>query len=426
MSAHTKALARFFGVVFAIAFIGFFALRTDIGQALFGHWSFVRSIQEDHGTYYRLKVKLAYRGEPQDFDIVVGCNVRQINYKDGSRTYEAGLVPTVFGRRMNDGKGLVVRPPRACEGQTTANGMVQPDLLPIVVVYDDADTLDFGTAYLSKDAYESPLSVLKFDGATIERATRADFDKFRKVETNLVTRQSYHSALTSDQDLKSLNFTRLVRSFGRLCSAYERVLIPAEVRDLVRQNWPVDRPNYWLPDSSEAEKQIRRALYESEKIQSDRSTDIPRRWDALSNRGNAERGLETRIGGGLVASRSLDVYPPAFYPATEDFIAHWWPLDWKQWPTFVANKSRFASSIVDFRNGMTRGFAYCGSGLRPTAEQRETFDLAGRKPRVFRVDGQDVASKRPVGAAGDTWIFERDESVFINLWFYLESTRGDV
>jgi len=168
----------------AVAGTAFIALGSDIGQALLGHWSFVRSIENDRGTYYRLKVKLTYKGEPQDFDVVIGCNVHQINYKDGGRTYEVGLVPTVFGRRMSDGKALVVRPPAACKGQTTANRGVAPDLLPLVVVYDDAKTLSFGTAYLSEDAYDSPLSVLKFGGAKIEKATRDDFDEFRHTQTN--------------------------------------------------------------------------------------------------------------------------------------------------------------------------------------------------------------------------------------------------
>jgi hypothetical protein len=91
-------------------------------------------------------------------------------------------VPTVFGRRMSDGKGLVIRPPTACRGETNANGEVQPDLLPIIVVLDEADILDFGIVYLSEDAYESPLSAPKFSGATIEKATRAEFDKFRRTQ----------------------------------------------------------------------------------------------------------------------------------------------------------------------------------------------------------------------------------------------------
>ncbi len=156
----------------------------------------------DRSIYYRLKVKLAYQGEPQDFDIVVGCDVRETFYKEGGSTYEAGLIPTVFGRRMSDGKGLVVRPPRACRGETTANGRVQPDLLPLVIVYDDADRLDFGIAYLSEDAYENPLSVLKFGGVTIEKSTRGEFDEFRRTQTNLVSRELCHSTMGDYRELK--------------------------------------------------------------------------------------------------------------------------------------------------------------------------------------------------------------------------------
>ena len=85
------------GIFLGVIGLGVLALRSEVGQALLGHWSFVRSIADDQGTYYRLKVKLTYKGEPQDFDIVVGCNVRRITYKDGSGTYEAGLIPSVFG-----------------------------------------------------------------------------------------------------------------------------------------------------------------------------------------------------------------------------------------------------------------------------------------------------------------------------------------
>jgi hypothetical protein len=104
-----RPIGLILGILVVVVVTGFLALRSETGQMLLGDRSFVRSIADDRGTYYRLKVKLTYNGEPQDFDIVVGCNVRRITYKDGSGTYEAGLIPTVFGRRMSDGKGLVVR-----------------------------------------------------------------------------------------------------------------------------------------------------------------------------------------------------------------------------------------------------------------------------------------------------------------------------
>jgi hypothetical protein len=185
-----KACAIVLACVAALA--AAIAWVADGGRALFGGWSFTESAMLDRGTYFRLKVSLDYKGAPQDFDIVIGCNVLDIDYKDGSNTHEVGLVPTVYGRRMSDGKGLVIRPPDACDGQTTANGKVPADFMPLIIVYDDADTLGFGTAYISDEAYESPLSVLKFGNATIEPATRAEFVEFRKNGTpNLVSRASY-------------------------------------------------------------------------------------------------------------------------------------------------------------------------------------------------------------------------------------------
>jgi len=77
-------------IVFAIIFAaGVTLLRTDVGRALMGRSGYTKSVEEDRGTYFRLKVKLTYKSEPQDFDIVVGCNVRQTNCKDNSRSVRA-------------------------------------------------------------------------------------------------------------------------------------------------------------------------------------------------------------------------------------------------------------------------------------------------------------------------------------------------
>jgi hypothetical protein len=398
------------------------------GKPLVGKDGFVRSVKEDHGTYYRLKVKLTYKGEPQDFDIVVGCKVRVINYKGGSgNTYEAGLVPTVFGRRMSDGKGLVVRPPNACEGETTANGQVQPDLLPIVVVYDDANTLTFGTAYLSEDAYENPLSVLKFGGARIEKATRAEFEEFRRSQPNLVTRETYHSDIESDAELKRLGFTRLTRPFGNRCQAYMRFRIPAELRAVVDQQWPKSKPTYWRPDTYEAESEITNKIWGRAQILTDRPNDPPRPWAAymeLDPARTADRGLANRVGGGMIAQSRVNLFSPTIYPATDDYQAHRWPADRSQWPSFVARKPVFVTSDLDFRHGQTRGFAYCSVNPRTSADQDVNAAIA-RKPKVFRVDGQNVLSK-PRAVDGVIWIFERDEYVFVGFDISLGSTRGEV
>lgn len=388
-------------------------------------WGYVGSIRDDHGTYYRVKVKLAYKGEPQDFDIVVGCNVREIIYRDNSSTHEVGLVPTVFGRRMSDGKGLVVRPPEACNGETTANGHVQPDLLPVVVVYHDAETLSFGIAYMSEDAYDNPLSVLKFGGATIEKATRAEFEEFRRAQPNLVRRESYWSSLDSDNGLKEKHFKRLTRPFGNSCKGYRRFRIPQAMRSLVRRHWPDGHPVYWRANTYEAEHEIVQAFIDSPLIKSDRTKDMPGPWDTLAHTGNSNLGLITRTGGGFASAAHGVHFPTAFYPATTDYDPHLWPLDLMQWGAYLAAKDVFVVDNIDFRDGRMRGFAYCSGYFRQTRESVPSLARIDQLPKVIRIDGQDVASMRPVGP-GAQWLFERDEYLFEYFDINLESTRGDI
>jgi hypothetical protein len=425
-------LGWFVAVAVVVIGGGYFALRSDLGQALLGHWSFVRSIEEDHGTYYRLKVKLTYKGEPQDFDIVVGCNVRVVTYKDSSTTYEVGLVPTVFGRRMSDGKALVVRPPSACRGETTANGGVQPDLLPVVVVYDNPDTLSFGIAYLSEDAYESPLSALKFGRATIEEATRAEFDEFRRAQTNVVKRELYYSTQNNDRALKQFNLPRVAGTWAYSCEGYKRYRIPQEVRSLVQQHWPKERPDYWVTDTYDEERELDQAILpvdythpEKHLIQSDREGDVPRSTLAFAYPGDgaADLGVPTRAGGGLVSSVRGNRFPAAYYPTSNDFRLNQRPADHKDWANYINAHGKLAEMSIDFRGGLTKGFAYCY--VRAVPGDNEFLKSVGAERTLARVDGKDVFTKR-ANLSAPFWIFERDEYRFDFFRVYLDSTRGDV
>jgi hypothetical protein len=126
-------------VVVGLLLVGtVFALANS--RHFFSGWSFTKSVDvktagQDRGYYYRFKASYAYKGEPLDFDIVVGCNVRVTTYKDNDRTVDVGIAPMVFGLKMKDGHVVVIRPPQACNGQTTENGRVPQNLLPLVVTY---------------------------------------------------------------------------------------------------------------------------------------------------------------------------------------------------------------------------------------------------------------------------------------------------
>jgi hypothetical protein len=409
----------FAAIMIAILGMGFNAAQIGHAETLAGDDT--HSAEQDKGPYFRLKVQLAYMGEPQHFDIVVGCKV--LSHIHDNITHR-GLVPTVFGRRMRDGKGLVVRPPRACDGQTAANGEVQPDLLPIVIVYDDADTLDFGTAYLSEDAYNSPLSVLKFGGARIEKASRDDFDEFRRTQTNLVTREVYWSALASDSVLAQMHLERPAKPWGHVCEGYTRYRLPEELRAVVRLNWPSSRPDYWLPDTFDTENKLKHMITSSLHIQSDDKDSLPRPIRQLGGayEESTNIGLRTRSGGGLVSPTRGKLFPGAFYPSTYDDRANKWPTDSREKAEYLAAHNYFAYADIDFRGGVTKGFAYCATriGFRDASLMRSLL----QKSTITRVDSQIIRNRRPAQTPNS--IFERDEYVLIHFQIYLESTGGDV
>lgn len=425
--SKSSLLLAFLGVLA----LGYAAVNTEIGRALTGRWSFVKSVEEDRGTYYRLKVKLAYKGEPQDFDIVVGCNAKQTNYKDGGRTVEVGLVPQVFGRRMSDGKGLVISPPQACKGETTANGRVQPDLLPLVIVYDDARNFAFGTAYLSEDAYENPLSVLTFGGATIEAATRAQFDEFRRIQPNAVPGDVYNRHLAEGAVKKQPTDSFL----GSSCIAYARYRLPEDLRALVRAHWPEERPRFWQPSGPQAQAEIEEAARRSKALRSD-DPDGPRRtWAqfvAAVDPFLTNYGLVTRRGGGQVMLAPGHAFPPALYPDIDGWGALPWPEDPPRAAERILAGDVRIETNLDFREGVTKGFGYCRedvtryAGLHsPPEAKRLEMPVVHywQKPASNRVDGREIRSPQK----GRLVLFvENDEFVFHLVQFGLFSIRGDV
>jgi hypothetical protein len=407
--------------------------QSPVVQALLGNWDFVKSVQRDTGTFYRLKVKLTYKGEPQDFDIVVACDWRQINYMDGGRTVEVGLTPTVFGRRMNDGKALVVRPPRACRGETTENGDIAPDLLPVVVVYDDAKTLAFGTAYLSDDAYDSPMSVLKFGGATIERADRATFEQFRREQPNLVQRSSFHTA-SGVAALKQYGLPAARIPMGLGCYGYARFRLFGAEKEHARELWPAARPQYWRPETQQVVEAIDPHPYYGRLALTDRDGATPQPANLLMSQLDVEtpnRGL-ARLHPLPWSKRESGVIAPSYYPDVDGWIALPWPTDPAARAEAILRDGPHVGASVDFRGGTMRGFGYC----RPIPQQFPTGVVYSdpskapdipyvNRPQINFVDGLEVAN-RWSGWNGPSLIVERDEFIFLKFGFTLGSTEGDV
>jgi hypothetical protein len=243
-------------VIAAIAVIVLVVLGTglvmviELAQFLFGGPSFTKSVKvtapdRDRGYYYRLKASYTYKGEPLDFDIVVGCRVGITTYKDNSRTFEVGVAPTVYGLKMKDGRGVVVKPPEACEGETTENGEIPKTLLPLIVTYESAEAPWIGLAYVTEDAYESSISELKFFGATISRATREEWQEWRNTEApkNFVT---YELLGVNEKNIfDHVHWKPGYRAMGSVCTGFSWVRLPEPVREAIRPYWPSSKPNYW-------------------------------------------------------------------------------------------------------------------------------------------------------------------------------------
>lgn len=425
-----RTLALFVGGLVVLGVL--WATVTASGQLftslLTGRWTYTERAAVDRGTYFRLKVDVTYRGEPQHFDIVVGCNVLDIGYRDGSGTHEVGLVPTVYGRRMSDDKGLVVRVPEACDGETTANGQVPPNFMPVMIVYDDASTLGFGTAYMVDEAYDSPRSLMTFSKASVEKATRAEFVDFRQNGApNLVTREQYHSAQSRDV-VEKMGLKKVYPAFGRTCWAYSRSQIPQEFRAEIDKYWPSNRPKYWMiPDWKS-----RASLVEAAK-----NVDFPRDDGASGERGllgsvgaeRPEHGAMHRDGSQRVGPPALVLTKtPAFYPAKSDVAAPAWPFDPPQWPKFVSEITKVNIWNIDLGAGQNRGFAYCY--LRPSFSSDDSLvNLLEQRDASLTVDHQQVAGAPPrwTLALGQVpSLFEEDKFTYQFYYFYLESTGGDV
>jgi len=317
---------------------------------------------------------------------------------------------------MRDAKAVVIRPPQACRRETTANGGAPPDLLPMVIVYDNADNLAFGTAYMSEDAYESPLSELTFRGATIEKATRDEFDESRRTQQNVLTHEMYQRWMPAGRNQPN---AKNIPMWGALCDGFARYRLPDDLRRLARSYWPSTRPEYWQPIGEDLKK-IWGELRAGTVVRSDGAdSPVHAHLDFAHALELTERGLRTRAGRGQLESRPV-LFPPAVYPDADGWGLPPGPREPIEAAKLLIDADRRAAATIDFRNGMTKGFAYCRAPVSYFAPSWQSYVS---KPGANRVDSQEVYVKGPI----DTPIIfvERDEYMLEHFQIGLFTGMGD-
>lgn len=252
-----------FGSVVVLLGLGLMLLFSQPWLVFGALMNFTKSVKvttpgQDRSHYYRFKASFAYKGEPLNFDIVVGCNVRTTTYKDNDRTVEVGVAPMLYGLKMRDGRGVVIRVPVACDGETTENGRVPAALLPLLVTYENADRPWLGLASVSEDAYASPISELNFLGATISNAMREEWQDWRRNEApkNFVTYELL--GINKENIWDKPHWKPGYRAMPSNCKGFSWVRLPEPVREAIRPYWPPGKPRYWYP-SEDARRALRSA-----------------------------------------------------------------------------------------------------------------------------------------------------------------------
>jgi hypothetical protein len=401
-------------------------------------WSFTVDNRTYDGRFFRVDVKLSYKGEPHPISFVVGCSVRGVKYADGSSTRDIGLTPNFYGHRMQDGQAVVVRPPDVCDGETTQNGKVPVNFMPVIIVYDNADTLDFGKAYVSDDAYDGPLAELTYDSTVISASDRATWEEFRRSgPKNVVTRQKYWTGAQGPLTVE-LGVGAMRPRFADNCIEAKRYKIPEKSREIIIKSRHFREGQYWAPPKYEIEPDPaleefhRRARNDSKEnadywLQTDdgaKSTDSGRRAFAT-----ADDGVPRRDGtGSLYFVSTVKWVPVTYYPISSDLRERNWPKDQKDWLAFASKADVLKVQNVEIAGGRNRGFIYC-YGLPFSTDPEITKQLALNRLAPF-VDGVQV--RLPEGELkgnaffGYTYIFDSDKYVIKTDPFFNGSMNGDV
>ena len=373
----------------------------------------------ERGAYYfRLKAKYSHDGQPIDFDIVVACGIRVDRYKSGDSGFIAGRYPRFFVKKTGDGHAVMQIVPIACRGETTENDMVPADFLPGAIWYDKLGDYRFGVAYISEDAFENPKSQLKFHGASVQKATRAEWEAFEKqaAKNEGMRSRYYDRPYYWAGDAKRFaegNGDEVEAAYARGCHGYARYELSQAAREILRKYRPNNQSRYWATGSRDNGPW-------PELIALEKKTKIfanGLRLIEQLNHGNYEyQGFPTRAGGGTMRTRGRKIYPPELFPARFSRGLPW------VFTTEVATSS-YLTKDVEVRSGPGKGFFYCFTNLFPGNLDTPILEVPipnfrDRASRI-RVDGEWVITP---GILKWTWpspFFEEDRYMYLELYIGL-------
>jgi hypothetical protein len=378
----------------------------------------VQTYTKDQGYFYRFRAGFEVKatGEQLDFDYIVACSIRLTRWRDGGLSDDSTHSPRAMVMATNGGQAVMLRTLEACHGLTSEHDDVPPDVLPLAIWFDDFADLSAGLGYVSEAAYENPLGKLKFRGARVDRATRADWEAWRKKSAEEYVQRGvlpgpwgYDFPNTPDPALGN---------YVVQCDGYMRLKLPENMRPKLSVFWPEDRPRFWTLPKAQERHTIGRVI-------SDPNQPSPPgigRWSHRFGTPSETRSSGLAVRSGRIVANSLKAdgsrrrhlavrWPTETYP----FL---WPPLASIMPFVKKAPTPGASTYVlrlEYRDGALNGFAACQDG-RKALEYGSRNGFPPPVRHVFEVDGlvvQQLAGKAPA-MERPAYVAERDEAVFLH------------
>lgn len=376
----------------------------------------VQTYTKDQGYFYRFRAGFEVKatGEQLDFDYVVACNIRLTRWRDGGLSNDSTHSPRAMFKATNNGQAVMLRTLEACHGLTSEHEDVPPDVLPLAIWFEDVADLSAGLGYVSEDAYENPLGKLKFHGARVDRATRADWEAWRaKSAEEYVERGALPGPWGYDfPNPHDPTFGPYVVQ----CDGYRRLKLPEDMRPKLHVFWPESQPRFWTLSSTEERNLIGGVI-------SDPNQPLPPglgRWSRRFGTPSESRSEGLPLRSGRIVANSLNAdgsrrrHLAVSWP-TETYPFLWPPLT-SIMPVEKAAPAPGSTYVLrlEYRDGALNGFAACQNGGKALEYgSRNGFPPPVR--HVFEVDG--LVAKQLVGRAPamerPAYVAERDEAVFV-------------
>jgi hypothetical protein len=361
----------------------------------------------DSAYFYRLQAQYRHGDEPIDIDVVVGCSVRVTEYRGGDSGFLAAIFPRFYVQQTRDGHEVMQILPLICRDETTENGLIPADFLPGIIWFEKAGDRRFGIAYVSEDAFENPNGKLNFHGATVTKATQAEWEVFReRAAGNEGFRKRYYNGKLRSNDAERVRASRgadVEAASSHLgCFGVNRYELSAAARAEVRKFWPAENPRFWTGEFTESN------AYEALK-KLERKTPIFANGFRLQQHFTAGaytyKGFPTRARGGVASRIGDGPVPPEMFPMRWDRGIPWIFSE-------RVTKSPYIGFDIEIATGPGRGFFYCYKAIFPGTGLYEIVpDIRSRTAQV-RVDQQVVQTPERGWNAPARIFFENDRYMY--------------